>query len=331
MTERSTDAGPGSAEAEADRAKTLVNRFAAATFFALIVLGIAVLGLRYADGTRDASRNAANLASVLSEYLKIRLTAVDGLLSRMVATSRRVGGPAGSEREWRMALRTAASGISGVSSVSIVDGAGIVTRSTIVATEGTSWADRPLFAELRQPDRPDDLAVDKPLAVSAGDPILIPFGRALTDADGAFIGAAIATLVPTQLEDFYRAFDLGPSGIAWVSRASGEVLFRAGAADDMPPEASPLGGRKVAPEGLLAGPLTRGGATYLTAYRRSGIADLVVAVSLAEKDFAESWWYEALGVLLVLGAVGVLLLVAARAINRAIDIAVDTARVEGPT
>ena len=312
--------------------RTLVGRLLAAVFLALVVVAAAGLALRYAETGRDGRRGAENLADVLSEYLEIRLGAIDGVLFRVVAGSRRIGGPTASEREWATALRTAMSGVSGLSSVIITDADGVVAHSTLPQTVGVSWAERPIFRTLRD-GHPNLLAVDAPVSVVTGNQNLIPFGRVLTDPRGKFDGTAIATLVPGQLQDFYRTFDLGQSGMAWALLPSGAVLFREGSAEDLTDIASLPAlaiGRAAPPDGFVRGPLAPGGRDYLTAYRRSGIADLVVAVSLPRNDLLSWWRYEALAVLAFLCGAAAILLYARRRIIASVTEAVETALAEEP-
>jgi hypothetical protein len=171
------------------------------------------------------------------------------------------------------------------------------------------------------------------MSVVAGNENLIPFGRVLTDARGEFVGTAIATLVPGQLQDFYRAFDLGQSGMAWALLPSGMVLFREGTADDLSDVASlpaPAPGSTTPSDGFIRAPLAPGGSDYLTAYRRSDLANLVVAVSLSGSDLLSRWRYEALAALIFLVGAGAFLIYARRRINAAVTAAVETALAEGP-
>jgi hypothetical protein len=313
-------------------ARALVSRLLAVVFLAIVVVAVAGIAFRYAEVGRDGRRNAENLADVLSQYLEIRLGAIDGVLFRVVASSRRIGGPAASEREWATALRTAMSGVTGLSSIIITDADGVVAHSTLLQAVGVSWAERSIFGALRD-GHANLLAVGPPLSVVAGNENLIPFGRVLTDPRGEFEGTAIATLVPGQLQDFYRAFDLGQSGVAWALLPSGAVLFRAGSAADLASAAalSALPTAAAAPsDWFVRGPLAPGGRDYLTAYRRSDIADLVVAVSLSQSDLLSRWRYEALAVLVLLCATGAFLFYARRRINAAMTGAVETALAEAP-
>jgi hypothetical protein len=248
----------------------------------------------------------------------------------VVASSRRIGGPAASEREWSTALRTATSGVPGIGSIVVTDADGMVTYSTVTIV-GESWAERPIFQKLRD-GRPDLLMAEAPFVVGAGNERLIPFGRALTDARGEFIGTAVATLVPGQLEDFYAAFDLGESGLAWVLLRSGVVLFRAGAAadlEDMAELPALATDRTAPPEGLISGPLAPGGPDYLTAYRKSRITDLVAAVSLPKARLLSRWRYEAVAVATFVVVAGLFLFFARRVIDRAVTGAVEAAGADG--
>lgn len=313
-------ASPGPVDATLLSARSLVNRVLSAIFVALVIIAIAFLSLRYAEAVRDGRRNAENLAYLLSEYVALRLHGIDGALFRIAADNLRLGGPEGSDREWATALRTITAGVPGLSSVVILDAEGTVRHATLQQILGVSWADRPIFQELAK-GAPNRLVVDPPMAMVVGDQVLVPFGRALNDPHGDFIGAAIATLIPNQLREFLGSFDLGRSGVAWVLLPSGQVLFSDGAVDDLDEAAGepPLFARDApsAPDGFAKGPLVPGGADYLTAFRTSDVANLVVAVSIADENVLSSWTYEAIFTLIVIVVGGVLLFVAARRLNGA--------------
>ena len=315
-----------------DKPRALVNRLLAIVFLTLVVIAAAGLWLRYSEAAAAGRRNAENLVDVLSDYLVIRLGPVDGVLSRVVASSRRIGGPKGPEKEWASALRTAASGVAGLSAVVITDADGIVTHSTILQIAGMSWAEHAIFRRLSK-GRSNLIVVEAPLAITGGDQTLIPFGRSLTDSGGAFIGTVVATLVPNQLQDFFQTFDLAQSGVISVLLPSGEILFREGSVGELGDTTAAarqwlVPDRTAAGDGFVQGPLVPGGQDYLTAYRTADISNLIVAVSLAENDFTSQWRYEALGVLVFLVIAGGSLLFARRRIDEALVEAVETARAD---
>jgi hypothetical protein len=87
-------------------------------------------------------------------------------------------------------------------------------------------------------------------------------------------------------------------------QGSTEGLGDAAAATELPVRAT---GGTMPSDGFIRGPLGLGGSDYLTTYRRTDIANLVVAVSLSEKDLLSQWWFEALAVLIFIVVAGVFL------------------------
>jgi hypothetical protein len=288
----------------------------------VILLTVGGLWLRYHDASRDAARNARNMTQVLAEYLGFRLAAVDGALARLVATSRRVGGPSLEPREWGLAMRNSTSGVPGLSAVSVTNSEGTILYSTILQIKGVDWSEQPVFQKLKA-GHPNLLTAAPPIDITGGDQILVPLGRQLTDPQGQFIGTVIATLVPNHLQSFDETFDFGGAGVAWVLLPSGDVLFRQVSGDvagntveTKRPEFAAAGLNEA--EGIVQSPIAEGGANYVTAYRRATNADLVVAVSLAEGDFLPSWRYEVGAVLAFIAICAGLLFFARRRILTAI-------------
>jgi hypothetical protein len=308
------------------RLRRRVNRLFAAIFVVLLLVTAFMLALRYVEAVDEGRQEAGNLTDLLSEYLVIRLRGIDGALSRIAADNRRIGGLDGSEREWASAMRSAIAGVPGLSSLIVLDADGVVRHATVQQIRGLSWADRGIFRELAK-GIPNRVVVDPPVAMVAGSQVLVPFGRALTNPRGEFIGAIVALLLPNQLRDFLGTFDLGQTGIAWVLLPSGEVLFRDGAVDalrGLPAAPSPafVTEGPMASEGIVRGPLVPDGADYLTGYRKTAIANLVVAVSIAGTSFLSRWRNEVVAALLLIVVAGGLLFVSARRINAAaLDVA----------
>lgn len=303
------------------RVRRLVNRVVAAIFACSLAVAAAVVTVRYIEAVSDARREVSNLADLLSEYLVIRLRGVDGALTRIATSNRRLGGPDGPDREWAVAMRTAIAGVPGLSSLVVLDVDGIVRHATVGQIRGVSWAEKPMFQKLSE-GIPNLLIVDSPVTMVAGDQVLVPFGRALTDPRGNFVGAAVALLLPHQLRDFLKDFDLGQSGIAWVLLPTGDVLFRDGAIDALVvglAEGPPIFAHDATSteDGLVRGPLFADGADYLTAYRRSAVGNLIVAVSIANHSVLRNWQYETVSALALVIVAGALLLFAARRINAA--------------
>lgn len=315
------------------RARRFLNWLICGVMAVVILLTAGALWLRHDGSSRDAARNARNMSQVLAEYLGFRLSAVDGALARLVATSRRLSGPTGSPREWGLAIRNSTSGVPGLSAVIVTDAEGTILYSTILQIRGMDWSKQPIFQKLKA-GHPNLLTAAPPIEITGGDQILVPIGRQLTDPQGEFIGTAIATLVPGHLQDFDEAFDFGGAGVAWVLLPAGDVLFRqvsgdiAGGTIEMARPEFAASGLPDA-EGVVLSPLSEGGADYVTAYRRATNAELVVAVSLAESDFLPSWRYEIGAAVAFIALCAALLLFARRRILSAIsDAEADAAGVE---
>jgi len=321
MTLPESPASQASTDAALHRLQRLINRVFAAILAVLVVAAVMTLSLRYMEAVDDGQRETKNLADLLSEYLVIRLRGIDGALARIAADNRRIGGPEGSDREWAAAMRSAITGVPGLSSLVVLDQEGVVRHTTVQQIRGLSWADLRVFRELAR-GVPNLVSVDPPITMVTGSEVLVPFGRALTDPRGDFVGAIIALLLPHQLRDFLSTFDLGQSGIAWVLLPSGEVLFRDGSVGvpGLPTDAeAPAFAREGAPsgDGIVRGPLIPGGASYVTAYHTTAIANLVVAVSLADASFLSRWRNEVIAAAAFVVVAAVLLFFAARHIRAA--------------
>lgn len=326
-------ADPTAADIALRRVHRLVNRVFAIIIAALVVVAAATLSFRYVEAVGEGRRQAGVFADLLSEYLVIRLRGIDGALSRIAAENRRIGGPEGSERDWAAALRSAIAGVPGLSSLVVLDQDGIVRHATVQQIHGLSWADRDIFQELAK-GVPNLLVVDPPVKMVAGNQVLVPFGRALIDPRGDFIGATVALLLPNQLRDFLGTFDLGETGIAWVILPSGEVLFRDSAVDTAiaTADAPPLFAADGAPQGdgVVREPLADGGASYITAYRKTDIGDLIVAVSIADASFLARFRNEAIIISIIAIGGAVLLLLAARGIKAATVDVVAAGQLDAP-
>jgi len=325
MTPPEFQADQTSADDALRRMRRLVDRL----FFAIMAVVIVAAGLtvtlRYIEASGESRREARTLANLLSEYVVLRLRGIDGALTRIAADNWRIGGPEGPDREWTPAIRSAISGVPGLSSLVILDSNGIVRHTTVQQIRGLSWADRRVFQELAK-GVPNAIVVDPPITMVAGSQVLVPFGRALTDTRGDFVGAAVALLLPDQLRDFLQRFDLGPTGVAWILLPTGDVLFRGGAIEPFTENTTtqePLFADEAADkkEGIVRGALIRGGSDYMTAYHQTDFGGLIVAVSIAETSALSRWRKEALvTVTLAVIAIALLFFAARKIKNSAVDI-----------
>jgi signal transduction histidine kinase/ActR/RegA family two-component response regulator len=268
--------------------------------FTLTVL-IAVAGLVSADlwwrrdhVLKSADTRAANLASVISEYVRGSFSSADAALRQLAIHGRRVGGPSAPHDLWDPIIAAAKTALpEGSGSITVTDSAGIITHSTQRAIVGQARRDSYIFRRLSAGGA-DELVLDRPfLSVVEPRRYIIPVGRPLTTAGGRFDGMVVATVSPEAYRTFFNTLDVGRDGVISVLHPDGVVLFREpsttnpinqAAADD------PL--LKLAqqqPVGLTHGPLAPGGPTFISAYRTIGHPPVVVAVSLSEDDVLEDW------------------------------------------
>jgi PAS domain S-box-containing protein len=305
-----------------DWLRASVRLLLAGIFGILVVLLALGLWWRQAEVQKAGQSRAENLSLILADHLARTVGAIDTALAQLAVHGRRVGGPKAPAEAWTPVLTAAASGLSGIGSLSVVDDNGVITHSTIREIVGQSRRDLFSFRQLATGPH-DSIVADTPFPTRTGR-LLIPFGRRLTAPDGRFDGAVVATFEPERLRDFYRSVDVGREGIVWVLHPAGAVLFRE------PSRADPMGQsaennavlrqqRGGHPAGFLRGPPEPGEAPYLSAYRTIANPPLVVAVSLAERDVLADWRREMVIASGVVGIMGGLLLLSGMWINREIS------------
>jgi signal transduction histidine kinase/ActR/RegA family two-component response regulator len=267
--------------------------------FTLTVL-IAVAGLVTADlwWRRDhvlktADTRAANLATVLAEYVRGSFSSADAALRQLAVHGTRFGGPSAAHDDWDPILAAAKAALPESGSISVTDRAGTITHSTIRAIVGESRRDSYVYQRLAK-GGVDELVLDRPfLARPEPRQYIIPAGRPLTTKAGQFDGMVVATLLPQAYRAFFNTIDVGRDGVISVLHPDGVVLFREPSATTRMNEAAaddPL--LKLAqqqPTGLVHAPLTPGGPTHINAYRTIGRPRVVVAVSLSRDDVLEDW------------------------------------------
>ncbi|MGZ3620195.1 MAG: ATP-binding protein [Candidatus Binataceae bacterium] len=265
----------------------------------------------------EGQRRAEDLAFILSDHFTRTTSAIDTTLSQ-IALLRRTLGPA---TVWGPILESARSAVSGVAILAVVDAKGTVIASTIPQILGETRAETYLFRRLSgQADA--GLVADPPLRGRISGQWVIPFGRRLLDADGAFAGAIVATLEPVRLRGFYRTIDVGREGFISVLHPNRSVLFRepsrTGDTTGERANENPLLAeqRRFPDSGFVRASLEQAGPIYLSAYRRTTNPELIIAVSLAESEALAEWRSDATIAASILAGFGILLIIAWRLITR---------------
>jgi signal transduction histidine kinase len=270
---------------------------AALTIGVLLTLGaLRTLDLywRRAEVLRSSVSRAANLASILSEYVHGTFTEGDASLRQLSLHSQRVGGPGAPDADWAPSLASARAGLTGVGSISVTDAQGVIRHSTQPAIVGQSRRDQYLFRRLST-DATDAFVVDTPYRARVGPKdFVIPVGRRLTTKEGAFDGIIAITFTPAALRGFLRSIDVGAGGAVWVMHPDGFVLVRE------PSGSNPIGessrtnpifkaaqiGRA---EGVVEQPVVENGPVMLSSFRVTTTPPLIVAVSLDRREVLADW------------------------------------------
>jgi PAS domain S-box-containing protein len=286
------------AKADPSLLRSAVFRSLVGVFLVFIAARSAVLWWQHDQALLDEQKRAENLVHVLAEHLDRTLGPIESAFRQLAAHSDRVGGPSAPRELWAPVLNATLSGLAGIGSLNVIDADGMVTLSTNPAVTATSRRDRFLYRRLK--DHPDSGLVIAPSAPSANySGLIVPFGRALRDREGRFIGMLAATFQPDRLRGFYEAIDVGPHGVIQLLHPDGYVLFRQ-------PLAGHTAGERLADNmilnawrggsdhGSLRAPIEAGGESYLTAWRTLARPSLLVAVSIAQRDALASWRTELL-------------------------------------
>jgi signal transduction histidine kinase len=280
-----------------------VSKRAIATLTAALLLGLS--GLRLADlwawrtqTLNAAETRAANLSSILSEYMRETFAAADASLRQLVLHSRRVGGPSAPAAVWLPSLASARAGLTGIGSITVTDAAGTIRHSTQPVIVGQTRRDEYAFKVLST-NAIDDLVASTPyLSVVEPRQFLIPIARRVTNEAGEFEGLIVASFIPAAPRRFFRTVDVGRAGVLWVFHPDGVVLYREPSANDPLGEAAtnnPIfaAARRGSASGTLRGPLQAGGPQLVSAFHSTTTPPLVVAVSLDRNEMLTEWRHQA--------------------------------------
>jgi signal transduction histidine kinase len=268
---------------------------------------VATGGVRATDLSRArketiaaAEARAANLAHILSEYLTEAFAAADAALRQLALHGQRVGGPQGARQNWIDNLQSAKTGVPGIGEIAVIDREGIIRHSTRSGLLGQSRADTYIVRHaLTTPG--DSLVIGTPFRSQFPPyPMVIPFARRLTRADGTIEGAVVASFYPEETRRFFETVDVGDQGAMWIFHPDGLVLFREPSQTDQLGEQArdnPLFAAASGSEvgGVLQGRIDASGPVMLSAFYRAENPPLIVAVSLDRNEVLATWRRSARG------------------------------------
>jgi signal transduction histidine kinase len=277
------------------RPKFNIIAFTVTVLIAVAALEIADLWWRRDRALKTAETRATSIVIVLAEYIRGSFASADAALRQLQLHGRRVGGSSASKEDWDPMLAAAKAALPESGSLTVTDASGIIRHSTQRAIIGQSRSDEVVFKQLSTATA-DDLVVGLPFpALTTPVQHVVPLGRRLVTAAGAFDGTIVASVIPERYREFFATIEVGREGAISVLHPHGDgtVLFRAPSATnpiDEPERENVL--LKLARErgaGVFHGPLVNGGPHFISAYRTIGTPALIVAVSLSERDVLADW------------------------------------------
>jgi signal transduction histidine kinase/ActR/RegA family two-component response regulator len=284
--------------------------FTVAVLVAVCTLEGFDLWWRYKAALRAGEAQAQNLSSVLAEYLRGSFAVADTVLRQLAVHGRRIGGPDAPGAEWDGILNAAraAMPVGRNGSISVSDADGIIRQSTMKAILGESRSDHHIFKRLSRPG-PDELTIDAPFLVTRNQAprYILPLGRRLTEAGGAFDGVIVTAFEIEELRKFFATVDVGARGVISVFHPTGVVIFRvpesAGSTGQAAADDPVMRAALERPDGVVVGPLKGNGEEAISAYQTLGAPPpVVVSVSLSRADILEEWHTQLRTALVALGA-----------------------------
>ena len=295
------------------RARWLIIGFSVFILVAVSALEGADLWWRYERILRNAEERAANLTYVLTQYIRGSFAVADTTLRQLAVQSPRIGGPSAPHEAWDGILASARAAMPGTASgsISVADRDGIIRHSTLQAIVGAPRRDQYIFKRFSTRGG-DDLAIDAPFWSEITSRYVLPIGRRLSTPTGEFDGIVATAYTSDVFQEFFSSIDVGRKGVISVFHPEGVVIFRGPSplnAMGQPAAGDPLlqAARGSGAKGIVVGPLTAGGPSFVSAYETVGTPPLVVAVSLNRSELLADYRTHLWTSLLALGALGLAL------------------------
>jgi diguanylate cyclase (GGDEF)-like protein len=206
----------------------------AAALIALAVLAtvLTIVGL-HNDATRDAERDAGNIATVLAEQTARSVRAIDVALIELqgrvaaagIATPEELRAVFGSEATFQ-ALHNAVMRLSEADVITLIDADGrIVNNSRAFPTRALDLSDRDYFQHAKD-DISASLFVSKPLTNRYTGSRAIVFSRRLESAAGRFLGVAVVNVQIGYFRHVYESISSLTDQAFLFTRSDGIVLVR---------------------------------------------------------------------------------------------------------
>lgn len=265
-------------------------------FSVLLATGLAALLLvqTYRSELDDARVRTADAARLLEEHISRTLRASDFIVGRVaqLGRSRPMAQLAGDERAWRELLALA-QGLPEPGTLWIADAEGDIGLGTVrFPATRSNVADRLYFTTHKTARR--DMVIGPLVQTKGRDKQAFHVSRRIEDAEGNFLGVAVAGFDADAFTDFYRTLPLGQRASISVIDVAGRVILRQ-------PEPNRFAGSSVAggplmqalargeTNGLLVAPSPLDGVERMVAYRLLPEFGVVVLAGTAVDDALADW------------------------------------------
>lgn len=204
----------------------LAGGFVALVCIALLTLSsLRELGLRH-EALKAAEVDVANLARSLVQHADDSFELADSLVIGLVHRLETDGIGPGAVQRLRddIALRKGTMGR--VRALFVYDAAGRWLATTEPVNPALfNNSDRAYF-KLHQASTDKGLLIGSPIKSRSGGQWIITASRRFDHPDGSFAGVVLATIDTSYFANFYKRFDLGPTGTITLIEKSGVILAR---------------------------------------------------------------------------------------------------------
>jgi signal transduction histidine kinase/CheY-like chemotaxis protein len=255
-----------------------------------------------------ARTQAETYARVMEEHAARTFGEADRVVSAVAARPEAAGyATEEGRRKIRALLEAELPGAPQIMGLYVVSAEGrLLVGSRPVDGSGPDVSDRDYFRALKDDPSSRGLYIGRVVQGRVTGKGILPVARPLRSRDGAFRGLVLATVDPEYFRDFYKVFDLGKSGTAYLFRTDGTCLVRQPYSEALLSfdfrkldlfrhrlPASPAGTFRKAPSIIE-------GKRLLSTYRTVKGYPLVVNVGIFDEDVLAPWR----GRLLKLGVAG---------------------------
>lgn len=204
----------------------LTAAFVFLTCTAILTFGI----LREVDVRRDALKNSeidlANLAQSLVQHAEDSFELADSLVVGIVHRLEADGTDPAAVTKLQHDINLRKASMGRIRGLFVYDQAGRwIATSESVDLSAFNNADREYFKHHQNSNDPG-LLIGNPVRSRSGGQWIIPASRRFNHPDGSFAGVVLATIDASYFANFYRQFELGPTGTVTLLKRSGFVLAR---------------------------------------------------------------------------------------------------------